>query len=170
MTQSPGQSTPSTTGIASIQATRPSKPMVFDCSRVTRHRHQTVQPHSHVINSLSTGSQPPPITMYMQGHEINQGKLQDPAAIKESNLTVNWASPTPLYNINASKRGWWQDPVAQQSTNSNDRLQPPTLASMGNLVMGAESNKHWLQNRRRRHKLQDQYNYPWHFGQLTREL
>ncbi len=75
LTRLPGHSSPSTAGSVSIQVIRPSKPMVFDSAQVSRHHHQTMQLHPRVINSRSTGSQPPPATMYMQGHKIN-GSIQ----------------------------------------------------------------------------------------------
>ena len=63
-------------------------------------------------------------------------------------MTVNWKSgsqPPPNDGV-----------VVPQATQALERFQPPILEQTGGLLTGAETDKLRLQNRRRRHALQEQ--------------
>ncbi len=76
------------------------------------------------------------------------------------NKLVNWQSPSPFYNghdIVQCRMVGWRKTAAHLASGSLERLHPPSLAAMGNLVTGVETNKLWLQNRWRCHALQDRW-------------
>jgi hypothetical protein len=78
--------------------------------------------------------------------------------VNEVNMLVNGSSPLPVYCVRVAaheQRAEGVDPGVQLVLNPLEGLHPPVLAATGNLVMGSETDKLWLQNRRQHHALQD---------------
>lgn len=92
--------------------------------------------------------------------------LGEKMTVIHADTTVNGVHP-PLEQSSARARKGvrWRDPIhcnADDATTTThgrsatlDGIQPPILLATGHLVTGAETDKLWLQNKRRRHALQD---------------
>ncbi len=74
-------------------------------------------------------------------------------------LSVNWVSngspTTPHSDSKLDQPGWGEKPGALMLEPSIEGLQPPNLQATGCLVKGVEKDKLRLQNKQRRHVLQE---------------
>jgi hypothetical protein len=95
----------------------------------------------------------------INGAHLRASKLTPPP--NGAIMTVNRVPNPPLGVSNdrvGTRRVRWRDPIALTLNGHTkfEGLQPPLLVeSSGDLATGANTNSLWIQNKRRRHKLQD---------------